>query len=232
MKQSSTKSNADQTPKSSPKRNFLRKILTPSVVQEQKDTQARELADKENTRKRSAKVEEKQQDSTFAEFLRSGDVRAHELFSAHLKREFSAENLEFWQGVQDFLTNPTAARICSIYDRFVKDGAEQEINISADHRIYAKLLVEKLEMQPVESRCLTSLDLKLATSIFSEIQQVIEGLMESDSWGRFRTGPMWEVYCNAGANVSSLSVTAAPPLFASTRRKSSRRSSRKTKGSP
>ncbi|CAI4226965.1 unnamed protein product [Auanema sp. JU1783] len=96
------------------------------------------------------------------------------LFRQFLKKEFSDENVDFWQDCEEFRKmkegkKATTQRAHEIYREYVAEQAPKEVNLDSDTRAATKAALE--------SGC--------KTDTFLLAQSRIEQLMEKDSYRRF-----------------------------------------------
>lgn len=94
-----------------------------------------------------------------------------------LKGEVSTENLDFLEAVEAFARNPSLTMAQTIVARFVKAGAENQVNLQAGVR---DTLEQKLSAQ--DAAKLTPENL---VALFAPAVEEIKGLMASDSFRRF-----------------------------------------------
>lgn len=92
------------------------------------------------------------------------------LFRNFLQSEHSDENLDFWESIQDFKDLASMDKCNEIYDMFLKEGAEKEINVSLE----IKKVVEKNLPFPTYR-------------VFDAAEESIFQLMKTDSFQRFKT---------------------------------------------
>jgi len=92
------------------------------------------------------------------------------LFRNFLQSEHSDENLDFWESIQDFKDLASMDKCNEIYDMFLKEGAEKEINVSLE----IKKVVEKNLPFPTYR-------------VFEAAEESIFQLMKTDSFQRFKT---------------------------------------------
>ena len=55
-------------------------------------------------------------------------------FRAQLEKEYSTENLDFIEAVEDYQKSPNFVKKRQIYERFIATGAPDIINISSSER--------------------------------------------------------------------------------------------------
>lgn len=96
------------------------------------------------------------------------------LFRQFLKLEFSVENLEFWLECEEFKKlkegkKATFQRANAIYNTFVRDRAEKEVNLDSTTKSATKVAIEN----------------GIRSDIFNMAQIKIEQLMAKDSYQRF-----------------------------------------------
>lgn len=114
-----------------------------------------------------------------------------QFFRKFLISELSDENLRFWTDVERYRLITVVAlekmNIASqIYDTFIKPGAKNEINISHNNKLKIQ---EKFQTTPVHA--IVEEDVKQNTNIFEAAAKEILGLMQSDSFDRFRKSDLW-----------------------------------------
>nr|CAB3262766.1 uncharacterized protein LOC100182918 [Phallusia mammillata] len=105
-----------------------------------------------------------------------------ESFKAFLKGEYSDENLDFWlecESYKNVKTNRRQKMATKIFERFVKSGSPDEINIDDETR--------KMTQEGVS--------LPNATT-FERAQQKIFDLMSRDSFRRFQMSELQKCKCN------------------------------------
>jgi len=92
------------------------------------------------------------------------------LFRNFLQSEHSDENLDFWESIQEFKDLASMDKCNEIYDMFLKEGAEKEINVSLEIK---KVVEENLPFPTYR--------------IFEPAEESIFHLMKTDSFQRFKT---------------------------------------------
>jgi regulator of G-protein signaling len=104
-------------------------------------------------------------------------------FMQHLKNEYSQENLEFWLAVKQFREDPTHKRASELYNQFVKQGADTEINIPYNirERVEADMKVWAGSSQ-------------VSRTIFDEAQREILILMQRDSLPRYQNSNLFRSF--------------------------------------
>jgi hypothetical protein len=116
--------------------------------------------------------------SEFGRMLRDPSL-AHEktAFENDLKRQFSEENLGFWDSVQSHKANPSVSSARALMGQFIGDSAQSQINIDGNT---AQDLANT--MSKIQNGTATPDDIK---NMFDTAQQKIEHLMENDSYPKF-----------------------------------------------
>jgi len=112
----------------------------------------------------------------FQELLETSEGR--QKFAEFLSKEFSAENLLFWQEAELYRQHPSADHAAYIYRTFVVEGAPLEVNTPQTTKA---LIKERLDAGP-----------KPQADVFAEVQMEVFGLMENDSFKRFSESPEYE----------------------------------------
>lgn len=97
-------------------------------------------------------------------------------FEEVLEKEYSVENLTFWRHCRDFSHAADEERhefAHHVYDTFVREGAEQQVNLSSTQ-------VKRL------SSAMAALTEDVPADLFLDAEQEIFTLMERDTFKRFR----------------------------------------------
>lgn len=102
------------------------------------------------------------------------------LFKEHLKTEFSVENMDFLQDLKSSLNPPQKEKLTQIYNKYLKTGSEQEINIGFKTRLDAKNLFESKNGEP---------SLEDMLKVMNTSSKEILGLLR-DSFSRFKGEPI------------------------------------------
>jgi len=116
-----------------------------------------------------------------------------DFFRKHLEAEYSTENIDFWQACRDyrhfdpsqFTTDEEKdekrlALATSIVNQFVKEGANNQVNINA-------IVREKITKNILK-------DKKAEQNSFSEAESHIISLMALDSFNRFKQSPLFQQF--------------------------------------
>jgi Ca2+-binding EF-hand superfamily protein len=100
---------------------------------------------------------------------------------AHMQKEFSKENLDFWEAAKAFrnLTEGRLARAEEIVDMWVAPGSEQEVNLPGPVREKAVADFEAAKASKTEP----------SATIFVASEEEIFKLMERDAYARFKGNP-------------------------------------------
>jgi regulator of G-protein signaling len=98
-------------------------------------------------------------------------------FADHLKNEHSSENLEFWAAVNKFKKNPTIEEATIIYQKYVSEDAEAQVNLS-----YSNLAKVKSAFASA------SID----GTTFDKAQEEIFLLMSKDNFQRFKKSALFK----------------------------------------
>lgn len=112
------------------------------------------------------------------------DPSGVKLFRAYLKKEFAEDNLKFWEEVSKFnKLKPTDKSLKKkaeeIFNMFIKDGAEQEINLPGAIR---RTIIIDFNNNNVR------------VNTFDVAQKSVFHLMENDSFRRFVKADEWKQY--------------------------------------
>jgi len=111
-------------------------------------------------------------------------------FRKHLESEYSTETLEFYTAVEEYrglvrsldedeyvtMRSECNENVMYIYDRFVKDGSKDQVNVQGKVRTTIKKLIDKTNMK----------EELVPFSIFDDAQREIYQLMNRDTFERFK----------------------------------------------
>ena len=104
------------------------------------------------------------------------DDKGQEVFEEQLRKEYSDENLSFWQAARAYteleLPEDRAAEAREIYETYIKDGAERQVNLPSG--------LQKSVTQGIEAA---------EETLFDAAAEEIFRLMERDTFKRFRDDP-------------------------------------------
>lgn len=120
-------------------------------------------------------------DETTLEAILADEIGLN-LFSRHLMREFSTENIEFWKEIEQYRLT-LEAELADLADTLV----ELYVNEGSPHQVNLPFNVRKQVEGDVKAKNIT-----LAT--FDKAQHEILLLMKKDSLARFKKGDLFEEY--------------------------------------
>eukprot|EP00457_Paulinella_chromatophora_P000423 gb/GEZN01000423.1/.p1 GENE.gb/GEZN01000423.1/~~gb/GEZN01000423.1/.p1 ORF type:complete len:1362 (-),score=179.26 gb/GEZN01000423.1/:382-4467(-) len=111
-------------------------------------------------------------------------ARGYEFFLAYCEREFSEENLLCYKQIELYVRHTTLPGLEHIYDNFLKRNSPLQVNISDATFKDFKKQYQKRKKCSMEDR----------QRMLDAVQHELVKLMQSDTWPRFLTSPLYAVY--------------------------------------
>jgi hypothetical protein len=111
------------------------------------------------------------------------------MFNVFLKKELADENIQFWVAVNNFKSDVSNAAAKDLYDKYISESAELQVNVPGKMRKQVNKLVAG--------------EAAVGADIFEGCQTEIYKLMVRDNFARFKKTPEFkDFFENLGIFIS------------------------------